>query len=109
MTSPARSVCDSVRMKGVLRRVSRIQVVLVLLFGCATGTLYLKAPQPFSPNGGDNLWYVPTAMSLVHHRTLDLSEFRADLSRQNPADVWINSMDSDPRLTKIGDKRLNRF
>jgi hypothetical protein len=86
-----------------------MRLALLLLFGCSTCVLYFCAPQPFNANGGDNLWYLPTAMSLAHRGTLDVSEFRADLSSRNPVDVWITVMDSDPRLVKIGDKRLNWF
>jgi len=81
----------------------------LLLFGIFTWCLYFSAPQPFSANGGDNLWYLPTAMSLVHRGTLDVSGFRADLSKQRPLDVWITAMDADPRITQVGEKRLNRF
>ena len=86
-----------------------MHLALVVLFGCITGLVYLEAPQPFNANGGDNLWYVPTAMSLAHRSTLNVSRFRADLSAQKPADVWINVLDADPRLTQIGDRRVNRF
>lgn len=34
-----------------------MKLALLLLFGCFTWVLYFKAPQPFSANGGDNLWY----------------------------------------------------
>ena len=75
----------------------------------ATWWVYILAPQPFNANGGDNLWYVPTAMSLVHHGTLDVSGYRTDLSQQNPLDVWITAMDADPRLTSLGTERVNWF
>ena len=58
-------------------------LALVVLFGCITCLVYLEAPQPFNANGGDNLWYVPTAMSLAHRSTLNVSRFRADCPRRN--------------------------
>ena len=81
----------------------------VALFGVAIWCLYLAAPQPFNPNGGDNLWYVPTAVSLVRGGTLDLSRYRADLAAQRPADVWFVDLDADMRITHSGAQRLNRF
>jgi hypothetical protein len=86
-----------------------MHLILLLVFGFVTWAVYFIAPQPFAANGGDNIWYLPTAMSLAHRGTLDLSPFRADLAKQKPWDVWINVMDADPRITRVSGRQMNRF
>ncbi len=85
--------------------------LVLCVFSCA---VYLVMPQPANPNAGDNFWYVPTAMSLVHEGDLDISEFADNVRAMDPADIWINCIYKDPRLIQVAgrgsdDRRLNRF
>jgi hypothetical protein len=89
----------------VPRRSDLWRAIALGLFSCL---VYLAMPQPAHPNAGDNLWYVPTAMSLVHHGDLDLSEFAGELRASDPADVWIDCLDADPRLLKLAGRPAGR-
>jgi hypothetical protein len=89
--------------------VTRARGGQLVLFASVTWLLYFYAPQPVNANGGDNLWYVPTAMSIVHRGSVDVSNFQLDLSRQDPSAVWITNMALDPRLTTVSPRRVNRF
>ena len=53
-----------------------------------------------SVNGGDSLWHVPAAMSLLLEGNFELSEYKEDVGRLPPWIVWINNMDEDKRLRR---------
>jgi len=79
-----------------------------------SGLIYLSMPQPVNSNAGDNLWYVPTAMSLVRDRTLDISSFGPAVRAADADTVWIDCIDVDPRLVRVVRpdgtiQRVNRY
>ncbi len=66
---------------------------------------YLPLTLPGARNGGDNIWYVPTARNLLRNGTAELSGYADDLRKMDPATVWINELRDDPRLVVVGASR----
>ena len=60
-------------------------------------------------NAGDNLWYIPTAMSIFADRDIDLAEFQEPLRKVDPGRVWLTDMGIDPRLHKADGQVRNWY
>jgi hypothetical protein len=89
-----------------LRRLWPLGLLSVL---CAF--IYSRTAAPEFPNSGDNLWYIPTAISIIEHGTTDVSMFAADLSELPPWKVWLPDMkmDAGKRLVFLNGKHYNYF
>lgn len=81
-----------------------------LLTALGSIIIYANTWVPEEPNGGDNLWYIPTAMNLLCEGTLDLSSFAAELEEIPPWEgLWILDFDLDPRMVKHHGASYNLF
>jgi hypothetical protein len=67
--------------------------------------LYLPLSLPASRNGGDNIWYVPTARSILRGSRASLDGYAGALRALSPAVVWVNDLDADPRSVPVGGRR----
>ncbi len=67
---------------------------------------YSRVSLPRYYNGGDNLWTVPTAMSMVRYGNADVSAFAPSVRLHPEWEVWINDQKIDPRIVVTNNRPL---
>lgn len=83
--------------------------LIPLLIGGVSLLIYLSIEVPAYPNSGDNLWYVPSALSIVTEGNIELSEFECEVAELPPWEIWLQDMSIDPRLVCRQDGYYNLF
>lgn len=60
-------------------------------------------------NGGNNLWYIPTSISMLQDGDIDLSEYDPYTSQFQSGEIWLNDMKQDVRLDHSDNQLRNYF
>ncbi len=81
------------------------------ILGLACVGIYSRTSAPEFPNAGDNLWYIPAALSLIETGSTDVSRFAMALQEMPPWEVWLTDMERDTgaRLVAVEHRRYNYF
>lgn len=88
---------------------TRWTLLAALLAMICSLALYRGAYASRSANMGDNFWYVPSAMSLLHEGNLELSEFADDLTPEQRPHLAGRTLLQDLQLRTVDGRTYNFF